>query len=142
MSITLERRLAHVLHIVKPMRKSGRFPEVLAVEAVVADRVLADEPELLPPTIHLALEKVGDAQPGTLPWAIIKDVDSANTDDKVFSMEPWCSVKEALCARRTSSSRSAARHAAGPPSTGSEPRRGRDRARRRQPRATVPCPDS
>ena len=41
---------------------------------------------------HPSVERIGDAQPGTLQWAIIKDVDSAKTDDKVFSMEPWCSI--------------------------------------------------
>jgi aldehyde dehydrogenase (NAD(P)+) len=41
---------------------------------------------------HPTVERLGETQPGTLPWAIIKDVDSARTDDKVFSMEPWCSV--------------------------------------------------
>jgi aldehyde dehydrogenase (NAD(P)+) len=41
---------------------------------------------------HPNVEKIGDAPAGTLPWAIIGDVDSAKTDDKVFHMEPWCSV--------------------------------------------------
>jgi aldehyde dehydrogenase (NAD(P)+) len=41
---------------------------------------------------HPSVEKIGDAPAGTLPWAIIKDIDSANSDDKVFSMEPWCSI--------------------------------------------------
>jgi acyl-CoA reductase-like NAD-dependent aldehyde dehydrogenase len=40
---------------------------------------------------HPSVEKIGDTAAGTLPWAIIKDID-AGTDDKVFSMEPWCSV--------------------------------------------------
>jgi aldehyde dehydrogenase (NAD(P)+) len=41
---------------------------------------------------HPSVDRIGDAQPGTLPWAIIKDVDSGNPEDKVFSMEPWCSI--------------------------------------------------
>ena len=37
------------------------------------------------------VEKIGDGGPDTLPWAIIESVD-AEGDDKVFHMEPWCSV--------------------------------------------------
>jgi aldehyde dehydrogenase (NAD(P)+) len=37
-------------------------------------------------------QRIGEAPAGTLPWAIIPDVDPAKTDDKVFHMEPWCSV--------------------------------------------------
>jgi aldehyde dehydrogenase (NAD(P)+) len=40
---------------------------------------------------HKKVQRVGEAQPGTLPWAIIEDVD-AGAADKVFTMEPWCSV--------------------------------------------------
>jgi aldehyde dehydrogenase (NAD(P)+) len=40
---------------------------------------------------HGSVKRIGEAIPGTLPWAIIEDVDPAGTD-KVFSMEPWCSV--------------------------------------------------
>jgi aldehyde dehydrogenase (NAD(P)+) len=40
---------------------------------------------------HPNVDKIGDAAAGSLPWAIIKDID-AGSDDKVFSMEPWCSV--------------------------------------------------
>jgi acyl-CoA reductase-like NAD-dependent aldehyde dehydrogenase len=40
---------------------------------------------------HPKVQRIGEQVPGTLPWAIIEDVDSASTD-KVFSMEPWCSV--------------------------------------------------
>jgi aldehyde dehydrogenase (NAD(P)+) len=41
---------------------------------------------------HPSVEKYGDAAPGTLPWAIISDVDPNQADDKSFHMEPWCSV--------------------------------------------------
>jgi acyl-CoA reductase-like NAD-dependent aldehyde dehydrogenase len=40
---------------------------------------------------HKKVKRIGEAIPGTLPWAIIEDVDPDGTD-KVFSMEPWCSV--------------------------------------------------
>jgi aldehyde dehydrogenase (NAD(P)+) len=40
---------------------------------------------------HSKVQKIGNAEPGTLQWAIIEDVDS-KSDDKVFTMEPWCSV--------------------------------------------------
>jgi acyl-CoA reductase-like NAD-dependent aldehyde dehydrogenase len=40
---------------------------------------------------HAKVQRIGGEQPGTLPWAIIEDVDS-KSDDKVFTMEPWCSV--------------------------------------------------
>jgi aldehyde dehydrogenase (NAD(P)+) len=41
---------------------------------------------------HPSVEKIGDAREGSLQWAIIKDVDAVKAEDKVFSMEPWCSV--------------------------------------------------
>src|SRR4029434_3481631 len=41
---------------------------------------------------HSHIEKLGDAGPGTLPWALIYDVHATQTDDKCFHMEPWCSV--------------------------------------------------
>src|SRR5581483_6776828 len=41
---------------------------------------------------HQNVEKIGDAGPGTLPWAIIPGVDAEKKDEKVFYMEPWCSV--------------------------------------------------
>ena len=41
---------------------------------------------------HASVERIGDAGPGTLPWAIISDVDPAKLDDKCFHMEPWCSI--------------------------------------------------
>jgi aldehyde dehydrogenase (NAD(P)+) len=41
---------------------------------------------------HTNVERIGKGGPDTLPWAIIPDVDAKNTDDKVFHMEPWCSV--------------------------------------------------
>jgi aldehyde dehydrogenase (NAD(P)+) len=41
---------------------------------------------------HQNVEKIGDAGPGTLPWAIIPGVDADKKDEKVFYMEPWCSV--------------------------------------------------
>ncbi|HWE27804.1 MAG TPA: aldehyde dehydrogenase family protein [Polyangia bacterium] len=40
---------------------------------------------------HNKVKRIGEAIPGTLPWAILEDIDPAGTD-KVFSMEPWCSV--------------------------------------------------
>lgn len=40
---------------------------------------------------HPHVKRIGEAIPGTLPWAILEDIDPAGTD-KVFSMEPWCSV--------------------------------------------------
>ncbi len=41
---------------------------------------------------HKKVQKIGEAKPGALQWAIIEDVDAGNPTDKVFSMEPWCSV--------------------------------------------------
>jgi aldehyde dehydrogenase (NAD(P)+) len=41
---------------------------------------------------HPKAQRFGEARPGTLPWALIPDVDSNDTSDKVFSMEPWCGV--------------------------------------------------
>lgn len=43
-------------------------------------------------TSHKNVEKVGDAKPGELPWAIISDVDPNDSSEKAFSMEPWCGV--------------------------------------------------
>jgi aldehyde dehydrogenase (NAD(P)+) len=40
---------------------------------------------------HPKVQCIGAEEPGTLPWAIIEDVDS-KSDHKVFTMEPWCSV--------------------------------------------------
>lgn len=40
---------------------------------------------------HQKVKKIGGEKEGTLPWAIIEDVDS-KSDDLVFTMEPWCSV--------------------------------------------------
>jgi aldehyde dehydrogenase (NAD(P)+) len=40
---------------------------------------------------HAKVKRIGEATPGSLPWAILEDIDPAGTD-KVFSMEPWCSV--------------------------------------------------
>jgi acyl-CoA reductase-like NAD-dependent aldehyde dehydrogenase len=40
---------------------------------------------------HPKVKRIGDEKPGALQWAIIEDVD-ASGDDKVFHMEPWCSV--------------------------------------------------
>ncbi len=40
---------------------------------------------------HPKVKRIGDAVPGTLPWAILEDIDPSS-GDKVFSMEPWCSV--------------------------------------------------
>jgi Aldehyde dehydrogenase family len=40
---------------------------------------------------HPKVKRIGDATPGTLPWAIIEDVEPNGTD-KIYSMEPWCSV--------------------------------------------------
>ena len=40
---------------------------------------------------HPKVKRIGSTEAGTLPWAIIEDIDPAGTD-KVFSMEPWCSV--------------------------------------------------
>lgn len=40
---------------------------------------------------HPTVKRIGEPQPGTLPWAIIEDVPS-NATHKVFEMEPWCSV--------------------------------------------------
>jgi hypothetical protein len=41
---------------------------------------------------HPNVERYGEATPGTLPWAIIPDLDSSKGDEKCFHMEPWCSV--------------------------------------------------
>jgi hypothetical protein len=41
---------------------------------------------------HQNVERIGGTEPGTLPWAIIPDVDADRKDEKVFHMEPWCSV--------------------------------------------------
>ncbi len=41
---------------------------------------------------HPNVERYGEAVPGTLPWAIIPDLDSSQGDEKCFHMEPWCSV--------------------------------------------------
>jgi aldehyde dehydrogenase (NAD(P)+) len=41
---------------------------------------------------HPNVERYGEAVPGTLPWAIIPDLDSGQGDEKCFHMEPWCSV--------------------------------------------------
>jgi acyl-CoA reductase-like NAD-dependent aldehyde dehydrogenase len=41
---------------------------------------------------HEHVERIGDAGPGTLPWAIISDVDPEKRDDKSFHVEPWCSI--------------------------------------------------
>ena len=35
---------------------------------------------------------IGQQTPGALPYALITDVDLAKKDDKVFSVEPWCTV--------------------------------------------------
>jgi len=40
---------------------------------------------------HPKVKRIGEAVPGTLPWALIEDIDPDGTD-KVFSMEPWCSI--------------------------------------------------
>lgn len=40
---------------------------------------------------HATVKRIGDTTPGTLQWAMIENIDSSG-DDKVFSMEPWCSV--------------------------------------------------
>ncbi len=41
---------------------------------------------------HPNVERIGSTEPGTLPWAIIPDVDPEKNDEKCFHMEPWCSV--------------------------------------------------
>jgi acyl-CoA reductase-like NAD-dependent aldehyde dehydrogenase len=41
---------------------------------------------------HPNVERYGEAVPGTLPWAILPDLDSSKADEKCFHMEPWCSV--------------------------------------------------
>jgi aldehyde dehydrogenase (NAD(P)+) len=41
---------------------------------------------------HPTSEKIGDAKPGELPWALIPDLDAENAAEKAFEMEPWCSV--------------------------------------------------
>jgi aldehyde dehydrogenase (NAD(P)+) len=41
---------------------------------------------------HPGVERIGAAEPGTLPWAIISDLDPERSDEKCFQMEPWCSV--------------------------------------------------
>ncbi len=38
------------------------------------------------------LRLIGTARAGELPFAIIPDVDPAQTGDRVFTQEPWCSV--------------------------------------------------
>jgi aldehyde dehydrogenase (NAD(P)+) len=40
---------------------------------------------------HPKVQRIGNPEPGTLQWAMIEDIDPAGTD-KVFTMEPWCSV--------------------------------------------------
>ena len=40
---------------------------------------------------HPKVQRIGGEAAGTLPWALIEDVDAAGSD-KVFTMEPWCSV--------------------------------------------------
>jgi acyl-CoA reductase-like NAD-dependent aldehyde dehydrogenase len=40
---------------------------------------------------HPKVQRIGSAEAGTLQWAMIEDVDSSGAD-KVFTMEPWCSV--------------------------------------------------
>ena len=41
---------------------------------------------------HANVERIGEPKPGELPWAIIRDVDADQRDEKCFYMEPWCSV--------------------------------------------------
>jgi len=41
---------------------------------------------------HPNVQRVGSSEPGTLPWAIIPDLDAKKADEKAFHMEPWCSV--------------------------------------------------
>ncbi len=41
---------------------------------------------------HPTAERVGASKEGELQWAIIPDLDSSNSDEKCFQMEPWCSV--------------------------------------------------
>jgi len=41
---------------------------------------------------HPTAERLGEAKTGELQWAIIPGLDSSNSDEKCFSMEPWCSV--------------------------------------------------
>lgn len=36
--------------------------------------------------------RVGSAQAGELPWAVLRDVDPKRLDDRVFRQEPWCAV--------------------------------------------------
>lgn len=38
------------------------------------------------------LKLVGTAAEGQLPWAMITGVDASDVTDRVFNMEPWCSV--------------------------------------------------
>jgi acyl-CoA reductase-like NAD-dependent aldehyde dehydrogenase len=38
------------------------------------------------------VEKIGAAGPDALPWTIIRDVDSAKTDDPLFRTEPFCGL--------------------------------------------------
>ncbi len=39
-----------------------------------------------------SVTKIGAATEGKLPWALIRNVDSNNTEDPVFHMEPFCGV--------------------------------------------------
>src|SRR5262249_41946390 len=39
---------------------------------------------------HLRL--LGSANPGELPYALIRDVDPQQSGDRVFNQEPWCTV--------------------------------------------------
>jgi aldehyde dehydrogenase (NAD(P)+) len=41
---------------------------------------------------HPNVKRIGSTDPGTLPWAIIPDLDASKPDEKCFVMEPWCSV--------------------------------------------------
>lgn len=41
---------------------------------------------------HPTVERYGAAEPGTLPWAIIRGLDPERADEKAFRMEPWCSL--------------------------------------------------
>ena len=38
------------------------------------------------------VEKIGSAGPDALPWTIIRDVESAKTDDPLFRTEPFCGL--------------------------------------------------
>jgi len=41
---------------------------------------------------RVALDTFGDERDGTLPWAVIRDLDAADREERAFRIEPFCSV--------------------------------------------------